>query len=111
MAMSLRGSKRYYKLGNPFAFTLEHLLSTAELCEFSRDEMLQIIENTLAQTERVLEQAEALLPNDFKESVSMAKGFCAEFTKNNRCHGRLMAFPKILLKSYFNRTLSGLRSI
>ena len=72
MAMSLRGSKRYYKLGDPFAFTLEHFLSTAELCEFSRDEMRQIIENILAQTEQVLRQAEALLPDDFKESVSTA---------------------------------------
>ena len=70
MAMSLRGSKRYYKLGDPFAFTLEHFLSTAELCEFSRYEMRQIIESTLAQTEHVLEQAKALLANDFKESVS-----------------------------------------
>lgn len=72
MAMSLRGSKRYYKLGDPFAFTLEHFLSTAELCEFSRDEMRKIIKSTLAQTEQVLEQAKALLPNDFKKNVSKA---------------------------------------
>jgi len=70
MAMSLRGSKRYYKLGDPFAFTLEHLLSTAERCDFSRNEMRQIIEDALEQTEHVLEQAKALLPSDFEASVS-----------------------------------------
>lgn len=70
MAMSLRGSKRYYKLGDGFGFTVEHLLSTAEVCGFSTDEMRRIIEGTLAETERVLVQAEALLPDGFPVSVS-----------------------------------------
>ena len=70
MAMSLRGSTRYYKLGDPFAFTLEHFISTAEICNFSTDEMRHIIEEVLAQTEQVIEKAKELLPTDFEESVS-----------------------------------------
>lgn len=67
MAMSLRGSKRYY---NWHGFMLRHFFSTAESCGFSMDETRHIIENTLTQTEQVLQRAEALLPADFPKTVS-----------------------------------------
>lgn len=70
MAMSLRGRKRYYKLGDGFGFTVEHLLATAEVCGFHADEMRNIIVDTLEATESVLQQAEQLLPEGFPVVVS-----------------------------------------
>ena len=69
MAMSLRGSKRYYNWFGS-AFTLEHVLNTAELCEFSSEKMLGIVTETLNQTELVLQQAAKLLPKGFPVDVS-----------------------------------------
>ncbi|MGB1256957.1 MAG: type II toxin-antitoxin system HipA family toxin [Thiolinea sp.] len=67
MAMSLRGSKRYY---NWHKIQLRHFFSTAEQSGFSRENMRQIVEETLAGTKNVLEQAQAILPADFPVSVS-----------------------------------------
>lgn len=69
MAMSLRGSKRYYNWHGS-AFTIEHILATAELCAFSAEKTLNIIKETLGRTDEVLQQAEQLLPDGFPVSVS-----------------------------------------
>lgn len=71
MAMSLRGSKRYYNWYGS-ALSVDHLLTTAERCDFDRSDMLNIIREVLGQTEQVLRKMNEQLPDDFPGNVSEA---------------------------------------
>ncbi|WP_211665339.1 type II toxin-antitoxin system HipA family toxin [Leucothrix arctica] len=69
MAMGLKGSKQYYNWYGP-SLTIDHVLSTADQCGFSRDIMYDIVKTALAQTEEVIQKAEQLIPSDLSRDVS-----------------------------------------
>ena len=65
MAMAVRGKNRHYRWKE---ITGRHWLETAKHCGFS--EMKQIIEETIAQTPKVVEQVAKLLPRKFPAQIA-----------------------------------------
>lgn len=67
MAMSLRSESRQYRWERMFR---RHWLSTAKICNFPEDEMVQIIENILGKMDRVVEQVSSELPKGFPKDIA-----------------------------------------
>lgn len=68
MAMSLRGKNRHYLWESMLR---RHWLVTAKSCNFPEDEMTRIIERTLDEMDRVIEQVSSRLPAGFPNEVAM----------------------------------------
>lgn len=69
MAMSLKGKRRHYLWEHMFH---RHWLSTAKLCNFPEDEMVQVIERILGEMDQVVDKVSSALPAEFPEDIAAA---------------------------------------